>query len=241
MELHGTISLFLKLDAIADSRDKFLPDPEKDSVKCISYCLWEYGAESVDSSLYLYSGVLILSTHSREEFFANDVQVHFFSTEIMMIELFANMIRRWDPDILVGYELHSSSFGYMIERYRTLCQQDLSFLLSRRVNLPRRDHPARDQRQNAWGLKQSTAIDISGRVVLNLWRLMRSELSLTSYSFESIAFHVLHVRVPKFSNRLLNHWFKSGHQQWRTLKYYMERTRMSLHILDEINFIGRTR
>lgn len=246
MESHGKYSESEKTNSIAGSREKLLPDPAKDSVKCICYCLWHHGAESTESDtirLEMYSGVLLMSPNSRERHdLANtvDAPVHLFKEEIVMIETFASMIKRWDPDFLVGYELHNSSFGYLIERYRTLCQQDLCILLSRQINPPRHDKPAREQRPNAWGLKKSSAIDISGRVVLNLWRLMNSELPLTSFSLENIAFHVLHVRVPKFTNRILCDWFNSGHQQWRALKYYMDRTRMNVFILDEINFIGRT-
>lgn len=45
------------------------------------------------------------------------------------------------------------------------------------------------------------------QVMLNLWRLMRSELALYDYSFESIAFHLLHERCPAYDHRTLTNWF----------------------------------
>ena len=50
---------------------------------------------------------------------------------------------------------------------------------------------------------------LSGRIVLNVWRLMRSELALTSYSAENLFFHVLHERVPKYDHRTLTQWWTS--------------------------------
>lgn len=35
-------------------------------------------------------------------------------------------------------------------------------------------------------------VHITGRIVLNVWRILRSELKLQSYSYQSVAYHVLH-------------------------------------------------
>jgi DNA polymerase zeta len=45
-----------------------------------------------------------------------------------------------------------------------------------------------------YGFKDTSAIVSSGRIFLNVWRLMRSELTLTSYTMESTVFHALHIR-----------------------------------------------
>ena len=36
---------------------------------------------------------------------------------------------------------------------------------------------------------------IAGRVVLNLWRVLRSDLALNIYTFENCSFHILNERV----------------------------------------------
>lgn len=120
-----------------------------------------------------------------------------------------------------------------------ITKQDMSPLLRLLVN-PRKKDMTKPARVKEWGLKKSSAISITGRIVLNVWRLMRSELLLTSFTFENMAFHVLHRRVPKFSHRVLSDWFGNGYQQWRTIHYYLDRVVMTMHILDETNLIGRT-
>lgn len=47
-----------------------------------------------------------------------EVQVEY--TELDVILELVNTVRRLDPDILTGYEVHSSSWGYIIERARNV-------------------------------------------------------------------------------------------------------------------------
>lgn len=45
-----------------------------------------------------------------------------------------------------------------------------------------------------WGLRKTSTFKVVGRHVLNLWRIMRSEQTLTMYSFENVVFNVLRRR-----------------------------------------------
>lgn len=81
-----------------------------------------------------------------------------------------------------------------------------------------------------------------GRVVLNVWRLMRSEATLTQYTFEHCVYHVLHKRVPWFSYHTLKHWYsaKSRLNRWRVVKHYMGHVTGCFDLLEELNFVERT-
>ena len=39
-----------------------------------------------------------------------------------------------------------------------------------------------------------SGLTVSGRIVLNLWRIVRSDMALNIYSFENTVFHVLRQR-----------------------------------------------
>ena len=54
-----------------------------------------------------------------------------------------------------------------------------------------------------WGMKTTSSFKVTGRHVLNLWRIMRSELDLTSYTLENVAFHLLHQRCVRISRCIL--------------------------------------
>jgi DNA polymerase zeta len=45
-----------------------------------------------------------------------DIDVQYAESEIQLLELLLEKVRYYDPDLLVGYELHNSSWGYVIER-----------------------------------------------------------------------------------------------------------------------------
>ena len=57
--------------------------------------------------------------------------------------------------------------------------------------------------------QQTSQVHIPGRITINVWRVLRKELALTSYSFESTVFQVLHQRVPMFPFQSLTRWYET--------------------------------
>ncbi len=51
---------------------------------------------------------------------------------------------------------------------------------------------------------------MKGRVLINLWRVWRSELKLTSYSLPSVAWHVLGTRLPVWPGHTLMRWWRQA-------------------------------
>lgn len=45
-----------------------------------------------------------------------------------------------------------------------------------------------------WGYTHASGIHIGGRIVLNVWRIMRSEVKTNIYDFENVVYHVLQKR-----------------------------------------------
>lgn len=48
------------------------------------------------------------------------VEVDYVESELDLFQTLINKVRLYDPDILVGYELHNASWGYLIERAAVL-------------------------------------------------------------------------------------------------------------------------
>ena len=132
--------------------------------------------------------------------------------EILMNELdllnrLIDLIVEIDPDILTGWEVQAGSWGYLEARGQihgfdlvfcpnyfdsplmALTGLDISELISR---APPRRSGARGTDQ--WGMRKSSTFKVAGRHVLNLWRIMRSEKTLTMYTFENVVFEVLRRR-----------------------------------------------
>ncbi len=55
---------------------------------------------------------------AHESLRAEEVSISIESSELAMLERLISMVRVLDPDILVGYEIQNSSWGYLIERAR---------------------------------------------------------------------------------------------------------------------------
>lgn len=83
-------------------------------------------------------------------------------------------------------------------------------------------------------------LKIIGRILLDIWRLLRHEIALTSYSFENIMYHILHKRCPLHSHRLLTQmWYKTS-TIWIVFDYFFERVCGCIEILKQLDLIGRT-
>ncbi|XP_028411186.1 DNA polymerase zeta catalytic subunit-like isoform X2 [Dendronephthya gigantea] len=155
------------------------------------------------------------------------------------IHRFIKLVHDWDPDILLGFEVQMLSWGYIIQRANAL-GIDLTPQLSR---VQDSSGTARfDAEKDIWGANHTSEIAISGRIVLNIWRLMRHEVTLNVYSFENISYHVLHERIPLYTYRQLSQWWdqKLPHNRWRTVEHYIIRCQNNIKILNHIDLINRT-
>uniref|UniRef100_A0A182SLL2 DNA-directed DNA polymerase family B exonuclease domain-containing protein n=1 Tax=Anopheles maculatus TaxID=74869 RepID=A0A182SLL2_9DIPT len=117
------------------------------------------------------------------------------SGELELYEKFLLLISFWDPDIFTGYEIESVSWGYVIERGYAL-DMNLMKKLSRVPSVDKVHVTEEEQRELLEMHDYSAGLKIPGRILLDIWRLMRHEIALTSYTFENVVYHVLHRRIP---------------------------------------------
>lgn len=155
------------------------------------------------------------------------VTMKVFESEKSMISSFLEYIDLFDPDILSGYEINASSWGYLVERYNEIYEENLLARLSRS------QFKSNGKFGDRWGYTHTSALKINGRHLLNIWRVLRSELSLTSYSLENVCFHLLHQTLPKVENRELSMWFLSGNfsKTFMLCKYLIHRVGLILKIM----------
>lgn len=91
------------------------------------------------------------------------------------------------------------------------------------------------------GEKKSSGLNVPGRIVLNLWRILRSEVKLSSYTLHVVALHLLGIRVPHHSWASLNRFLKSGLRGVRrALDDRISRARLTFALLSSQNLVQRT-
>ncbi|OXV09392.1 hypothetical protein Egran_02843 [Elaphomyces granulatus] len=233
----------MSIEVHINTRDSLSPDPERDEVACIFWCFQSEdenldvnGAlESVHVGIVAQPGSPSMSKVMRSVC----VDVEREPTELDLITRLVDIVRFHDPDILTGYEVHNSSWGYLIERARSRYEYDLCDELSR---VKTQSHGRFGKENDRWGFNKSSSIRITGRHVINLWRAMRSELNLLQYTIENVVFHLLQRRIPHFSFEDLTAWYRSDKPRdlSKVIEYFISRAQIDLEILEANELISRT-
>jgi DNA polymerase elongation subunit (family B) len=180
---------------------------DKDEICSIFYTI----SYETNDGWKIYSTVLISTQHIRvakpkllQKSFRSleNKTIEFVKNEFELIEKFSQIIQRIDPDIFICYDMKLSLY-YLIKRAKLKYNFDLLIKLSR---IP-------EQQENISRCRTHMGADgndvpvIVGRVLLDLWKILRSEITLNIYTFENVIYHVLHERVPHYDLCLLSKWF----------------------------------
>ncbi|KAJ5011390.1 DNA polymerase zeta catalytic subunit [Colletotrichum sp. SAR 10_99] len=234
----------MALEVHVNTRGKFVPNPEEDEVQCIFWSIKADGTISASQNAAggIIAGVVVLSPDGElaarmRRYIAAEILEE--SSELDLMVRMVEIVRAHDPDILTGYEVHGSSWGYLIERARLKYDYDLCDEFSR---MKSNSHGRIGKENDRWGFNTTSTIRVTGRHMINIWRAMRGELNLLQYTMENVVWHVLHRRIPHYSWRTLTEWYKSSKQRDldKLLRYYLARTRIDIQILESNELIPRT-
>ncbi|TQW01158.1 DNA polymerase zeta catalytic subunit [Cordyceps javanica] len=233
----------MSLEVHVNTRAKLVPNPEEDEVQCVFWCCkgdevtyasQADGDGTVSGLLVLGSGDVAKRMHK-----ISKTEVIEEASELDLLVRLVDVVKELDPDVLTGYEVHGSSWGFLMERARLKYDYNLCDELSR-VNV--QSHGRFGKQSDRWGFNTTSTIRVTGRHMINIWRAMRGELNLLQYTMENVAWHLLHRRVPHFSHKTLTAWYKSGKPSdlSRMLRYFQSRTKIDLQILEANELIPRT-
>jgi DNA polymerase zeta len=228
----------MSLEVHVNTRGNFVPNPEEDEVQCLFWCLQsdESGIEGT------HAGVVVLSEDGEmpkkiRRQVAVEVQEE--SSELDLIIRMIEIVRTHDPDILTGYEVHGGSWGYLIERARLKYEYNLCDEFSR---MKSQSHGRFGKDNDKWGFNNTSTIRVTGRHMINIWRAMRSELTLLQYTMENVVFHLLHRRIPHFTWADLTKWYTNQKPRdlAKVVNHYVSRVQLDLEILEQNELIPRT-
>ncbi|KAG9187773.1 DNA polymerase zeta [Alternaria panax] len=229
----------MSLEVHVNSRRSLVPDPAEDEIQCI---FWSVQGEGNATTERPHTGILCLSD---EEGIAGriakqaSVGVEYEEDELDLINRVVDIVRHFDPDILTGYEVHNSSWGYLIERARIKYEYNLCDEISR---MKSQSHGRFGKEADQWGFTHTSTIRITGRHMINIWRAMRGELNLLQYTMENVAFHLLHKRIPHYQHSDLTTWYTSGKPRdlGKVLDHFLTRVQLNLEILEANEIVPRT-
>ncbi|XP_052607399.1 DNA polymerase zeta catalytic subunit isoform X3 [Peromyscus californicus insignis] len=250
--LHEIQNLTLiSVELHARTRRDLQPDPEFDPICALFYCI-SSDTPLPDTEKTELTGVIVIDkdktvTHQDIRYQTpllirsgiTGLEVTYAADEKALFQEITDIIKRYDPDILLGYEIQMHSWGYLLQRAAAL-SVDLCQMISRVPDDKTENRFAAER--DDYGSDTMSEINIVGRITLNLWRIMRNEVALTNYTFENVSFHVLHQRFPLFTFRVLSDWFdnKTDLYRWKMVDHYVSRVRGNLQMLEQLDLIGKT-
>ncbi|VEN37746.1 unnamed protein product, partial [Callosobruchus maculatus] len=235
---HQNLAL-LVMELHVKTRGEFKPDPAFDPIDAIFYSVLNDVPEN-SGKVPKCRGAIVVNalpacSAGNQYPILNgigiDCDITYVNSEQELLEEFLKFVERCDPDIVAGYEIQMLSWGYLIDRGNTVGINLKSELgRSKSGALVRKDD------------ESSKDLKLVGRIVLDVWRIMRHEIAIQSYTFESIVYHILQKRVPCYSFKDLTFWWshKSNLYRHRTASYYLYRVLTILDLFDKLDLIGRT-
>ncbi|XP_025040532.2 DNA polymerase zeta catalytic subunit isoform X2 [Pelodiscus sinensis] len=250
--LHEVQNLTLiSMELHARTRRDLEPDPEFDPICALFFCITSDTAlpntdkKEIIGAIVIDRDRTISSQGSRDQAplltrsGVTGLEVTYAVDERALFQEVVNIVKRYDPDIMLGYEVQMHSWGYLLQRAAAL-NVDLCQMISRVPDDKKENRFAAEQ--DEYGSDTMSEINIVGRIILNLWRMMRNEVTLTNYTFENVGFHVLHQRFPLFTSRVLSDWFdnKIDIYRWKMVDHYISHVRGNLQMLEQLDLIGRT-
>ncbi|KAL4922232.1 hypothetical protein BDW62DRAFT_79917 [Aspergillus aurantiobrunneus] len=234
----------MSLEVHVNTRGVLSPNPEEDEIASFFWCISSEDDHLEENDILsgAHIGVVFQGEGDRPELKISKalrIDWEHEPTELDLLNRLVDIVRLHDPDIITGYEVHNSSWGYVIERARKKYDFDLCDELSR---VKSQAHGRFSKEPDKWGFNHTSSIRITGRHIINIWRAMRSEMNLLQYTMENVVFHLLHRRIPHYSFRDLTTWYQSGKPRdfMKVLNYFVSRVRINIEILDANELIPRT-
>ena len=190
--VHDTLTFctMAVIELIVDTTTTF-PDPKTDPVLAISMLVVDERLSDSPQRLYLFLNTLVIPDMS-----VPDCEVHQFGSEILLLENFCIFfLNSIDPSVVISWDSSRLGLGFLSERSRVVNPGFNSF--SRVIGA---------------GVNPHDPTRISGRLVLDLWRVMRNDvetgLKLGTTSLCGVVQAVLGQTAPNIPLSTLSSWFK---------------------------------
>lgn len=227
------------VEVIAATRGTLLPDPQHDAVLVIAMCVFDDSAPPAQAPRQIALVQQPAGHPAPAVRVPGEAEVHVVLNEMELFRAFISLMLALDPDMVMGYDVQGGSLGYLSERYSHLWGPRAVPLLREVSRTPTHDPPGA-LIVDTYGRDHAAGMWVTGRVVLNLWRIIRAEVKLGSYTFEAVCAAVLRRRVPALPPGQLAAWHASGRDTWRAVHSACARAAGSVALSQQLDLVART-
>jgi DNA polymerase I len=195
--------LCVDIECLAESGDG-MPQPEVDPIIMISLS-FSQPFEGRDNMVLVSRPVSIEDTQGME-------------SEEEMLRAFLDILKRFDPDVLLGYNSNQFDFPYIIDRMRGLGIK------------PKMGRAEKNSYYRTFG--NSTRVNITGRVVVDVLPLVKKDFALKRYGLGEVSKAILgrekldvsHTEIPRL-------WKSQGKGLRKLIDYSRRDAELPLEIL----------
>jgi DNA polymerase elongation subunit (family B) len=185
-----TIDTPVKIIYFMDILDSLFPSLEGDQVTFIGSTFVNYGEELP----YLNHCICVNTTERILEHHT----IECYKDEKNALCAWSELIRKEDPDIIIGYNIFGFDYHFMFERANeTNCINEF-------MNLGRNKKYSIELEESsivlASGPYELTRLPMQGRLQVDMYTYMRKDFNLTSYKLDYVAGYLLSDSVKKYEN-----------------------------------------
>ncbi|KAL6565452.1 hypothetical protein OROHE_004507 [Orobanche hederae] len=252
----------MSIEVQAESRGDLRPDPRFDAINIVVLFIQEDNESLLDTHVLLRCGSVYVA---KDLDAVPESRIFVFTEELQLLEHFMKIIFASDPDVLMGWDVQSGSLGFLAERAARLgvCLLNNISRAPLQTNVAPGDSGASEKErgkvysesvsveaihlentviEDEWGRTHASGVHVGGRIVLNIWRLMRNEVKLHMYTVEAVAETVLRRKIPHVPWKVLTKWFSSGpgRARYRSIDYTLERAKLNFQIMNQLDMVNRT-
>ncbi|XP_032687505.1 DNA polymerase zeta catalytic subunit isoform X2 [Odontomachus brunneus] len=233
----------MSLEVHVITREDLLPDPQYDSIAALFYAIHNDiptdAGEQTEHAAIIVNPYPVSARLNKMYSASTMCPILYVATERDVFNNLMKLIEQHNPDVLLGWEVESFSWGYVFQRAAHLALSGFPLRISK---VPYVQISSNKSDAHTFEKDDMSEIKVPGRNILDVWRIMRHEAALLTYTFENVMYHVLHERVPCPSFKTLSTWWK--HEsiiiKCRVIHHYVIRIRGTLKILSQLDIIGRT-
>ncbi|KAL0413081.1 UNVERIFIED_CONTAM: DNA polymerase zeta catalytic subunit [Sesamum radiatum] len=215
----------LSIEVQAESRGDLRPDPRFDAINVIVLVIQEDDESTLEAHVLLRCD----SAYVEKDLDAvSESKVVVFTEELQLFNHFTKVVRASDPDVLMGWDIQSGSLGFLAERAAHIGVGLLNNIsrTPSQINVASGDLRASQKEmvkeifsesatadavhlenmiiEDEWGRTHASGVHVGGRIVLNVWRLMRNEVKLNMYTVEAVGETVLRRKIPYIPSKIMN-------------------------------------
>lgn len=215
----------LSFDIECCGSSESFPVPEKDPIIQIGNTVCRFGDEEHQRAIFCLKETASIPGSS----------VYWFDDEVKLLNAWKKFFMETNPDIVIGYNIKSFDFSYILDRAEALGLREFGRLgrtdrISKVIN--------KQQSSKMFGTFDAKEITIEGRLIFDVLHVVRRDHRLRSYSLNSVSIHFLGEQkedVPYSSMHGLQHGDKDTRA--RIASYCLRDTYLPVRIFDKLNVL----